>query len=142
MGTWAKSYEPAVAQAAASDDDVRESVFRYLMANNKSVQRKKAHAYFLAIEGGADPSDEFMTRFSRSATPVKKVSACTVSAQKPLGVVDNQTGLPGLVLRVDSIKRVGDTSAEVQASYFEGGDSGPSVVYALTFKNGHWAVAE
>lgn len=142
MDTWAKAYEPSAAQTAASDDDIRESVFRYLIANNRSEQGVKVHAYYLAVEGGADPTGEFLARFSRGATPVKKLSDCNATAQKPLGVVDKQTGLPGLVLRVDTIKRSGDAAAEVTGGYFEGGDTGPAGVYQLEFKNGRWAVSE
>lgn len=137
---WAKPYVPPAAQSAGSDDDIRESVFRYQMAHNASYQKEKAHAYFLAMEDGKDPSAEFLARFSRNATPVKGQSDCNSSSQTPIGVFDEQSGLPGLLLRIDSLNRIGADEAEVEGGCFEGGRSASGSTYRLKFKNGRWTV--
>ncbi|NUM56466.1 MAG: hypothetical protein HUU46_22750 [Candidatus Hydrogenedentes bacterium] len=142
MDTWAKPYRPAPAQMAASDDDIRESVFRYEMVHNESTQGRKAHAYYLSVEGGQDPSDALIQKFVNSQTPVKKQSAALVTSQTPLGVHDKQTGLPGLVLTVDSIKRDGDVEAVVTGGYVEGGQSAANKTYKMRFRHGHWVVID
>ncbi len=139
MDTWAKSYVPPNNQSVDSDDDIRESVFRYQVHHNASYQKDKAHAYFLSV-AGSDPSGEFMTRFARNEPPVKKLSACEASSQIPIGVHDKQSGLPGIVLQIDALNRIGDKEAEVTGGYFEGGPSAPGNVYHVKFKNGAWVV--
>lgn len=142
MNTWAKAYEPPADQMAASDDDVRESVFLYEIAHNESVQKGKAHAYYLSVEGGQDPSDALIAKFVNSQTPVKKQSAANVTPNTPLGVVDKVTGLPGLMLTIDSMDRIGGVEAEVRGGYVEGGQSAANRQYKLRFRHGHWVVID
>lgn len=142
LDTWAKPHVPAAAQSAESDDDIRETVFRYRMAHNESYQAEKAHAYYLAVEGGLDPSDEFMKRFSRSATPVRKKSASTTGPGIPLAVSNNESGLPGLIFTFDSLERTGATQADVVSGYFEGERGSTGITNRLEFKNGRWVVLE
>ena len=142
LDTWAKAYEPPAAQMAASDDDIRDSVFRFQMVNSASKQGKKVHAYYLSVEGGQDPSDEFIRRYANSQTPVKKQSTCSVTSQDPLGVVDKETGLPGIILSIESLTRSGDVEADVTGGFYEGGQSASTNTYHLEFKNAHWAVKD
>ncbi len=142
LNYWAKAYEPPASQAAASDEDIRESVFRYQMTHNKSIQQKKAHAYYLSVEGGQDPSAVLLQRFINSQTPVLNQSAAEITSQAPLGVFNKQTRLPGIVLSVESISRTGDTAADVIGGYVEGGQSAATNVYHLKFRSGHWVVVD
>jgi hypothetical protein len=142
MDTWAKAYEPSATQSANSDDDIRESVFRYQMAHNKSIQREKAHAYYLSLEAWQDPSDEFMTRFARNLVPVKKLSACETSDRTPIGVYHKDTQLPGLVFAIRTLERTGDGEALVSGGYYESGKSGTGGTFHLKFRNGRWVVIE
>ena len=139
LDSWAKSYVPPKNQSADSDDDIRESVFRYQIHHNDSYQKDQAHGFYLAIAGG-DPSDEFMVRFARNETPIQKASACERTSDTPLGVHDKQSGLPGIILEIDALNRIGDKEAEVTGGYFEGGLSASSNVYHVKFKNGAWVV--
>jgi hypothetical protein len=142
LNSWAKAYEPSAAQSADSDDDIRETVFRYQMANNKTIQQNKTHAFYLSLPDWQDPSDAFMTRFARSPIPAKKLSACDTSDEKPLGVHDKETKLPGVVLVIRTLERRGETDALVSGGYFEGGDNMAGSTFELSFRNGRWVVTD
>ncbi|MCC6795175.1 MAG: hypothetical protein IT366_08650 [Candidatus Hydrogenedentes bacterium] len=142
MDYWAKSYVPPKNQTVDSDDDIRESVFRYQMHNNRSVQQQKTHAFFLSLEDWRDPSDEFMDRFARNPIKAKKFSACETANETPLGVHDKETKLPGIVLVLRTLERTGDTEALVSGGYFEGGDNMAGSTFELKFKNGRWTVTK
>ena len=75
-------------------DDIREAVFRWQFDHNAFGMQKKAQAYFLEVgEKGGDQADDFLKRFTDHKPPVRKVSACTASADK--GVLDKKDGREG-----------------------------------------------
>ena len=87
-----------------------------------------------------------MDRFGGHEPPVKRVSECEVSAQPPgsssIHVVDSSTGEPGLVCRVERIRWVSDTEAEVEGGYYAGGRAASGYLYSVVREGDEWVVEE
>jgi hypothetical protein len=121
-------------------DDLREAVFRHLFEHNASGLQRAAQVFCLQVEGKADPSPELLLRFEGNKPPVKKASLCTFSHGSARGAVQDETGAPGLIFRVDSIQRTGPDSAVVEGGYFEAGLSASGNIYELARESGRWIV--
>ena len=124
----------------ADDDDVREAVFRHLFEHNASGLQGAAKVFCLQIEGQADPSPALLRRFEGNEPRVKKASLCTSRNGSGRGRVQDETGAPGLIFRVDSIKRTGPDTAVVEGGYFEAGLSASGNIYELARESGRWVV--
>lgn len=124
---------------AKEEDDIREATFRYQFQHNASGMKQNAKVYFLSLgeEKRTDPSDEFMKRFADHKPSVKKVSSSTGG---PQGIKDKDTGEPGLIFRVQKIKWVDDTTAEVEGGYYEAGLSASGNTYYLKKEKDKWVV--
>ena len=124
----------------ASDDDIREAVFRHLFDHNASGQQRAAKVFCLQIEGKADPSPELLRRFEGNEPRVKKASRCSFSHGPAGGGVQDETGASGLIFRVDSIQHTGPDAAVVEGGYFEAGLSASGNLYELARESGRWVV--
>jgi len=97
---------------SAYEDDVLEAVFRYQFSHDLSGLQGRARAFFVSVYDG-DPSNRLMDRFEGHEPPVKGVSECEISSKargtSAIHVADSSTGEPGLIYRVERIKRVSDT---------------------------------
>lgn len=125
---------------AADDDDVREAVFRHQFDHNASGLQKNARVYCLQIEGKRDPSPELLRRFEDSEPKVKKASLCSFKRGSERGGVQDDTGAPGLIFRIDTIRRQAPDAAVVEGGYFEAGLSSSGNVYELARVGGRWIV--
>jgi hypothetical protein len=125
---------------AGDDDDIREAVFRHLFEHNASGQQRAAKVFCLQAEEKRDPSPELLRRFEGNEPRVKKASLCTFAHGRGRGGVQDETGAPGLIFRVDSIQRTGPDSAVVEGGYFEAGLSASGNVYELARESGRWVV--
>jgi hypothetical protein len=130
--------EPAGKKQTGAEDDVREAVFRYMFENNASLMQNNAPIIFLGVEGGQDPSPEFLERFAKQWPPVEPRSSASVSAVT--GAVDKKTGKRGLIFRIESLRWVSDSEAEVVGGYYEGGLSASGNVYRVKSEAGKWVV--
>lgn len=120
-------------------DDIREAVFRWQFDHNASGVQKKAQAYFLEVgEKGGDPTEDLLKRFTDHKPPVRKVSACTASADK--GVLDKKTGERGLIFRITRIEWRSDSEVDVIGGYYEAGESGSGNTYTVKKEKGRWKV--
>ena len=117
-------YDNTVSDAQALD--IAEATFRYQFLHNASGQQQKAPAYFLSLFG-KDPDDAFLKRFEGHNPPVQRGSAFAIGK--------------GLRFRVERIKRVSDTKAEVSGGYYEAGLSSSGNTYSVELKEGKWVVA-
>lgn len=125
----------------AQENDIREAVFRYQFRHNASILGQKAAVYCLSIgENGADPSDEFMRRFTGLKQRVRKVSECNIDSYS--GVVEKRTGKRGLLLGARDIKWISGTEVQVAGGYFEDGLSATHNTYTLRKTQGKWRVTD
>jgi hypothetical protein len=132
---WQQQTKPKLTEA--DEDAIREAVFRYQFEHNASGQQQKASAYFLSIgKDYKDPDDAFMARFVKHQPPVKKASQATGQ----LGVIDKETGQPGLKFRVESIKQVDEDKVIVEGGYYESGDSSSGNTYTVERIDHKWSV--
>ncbi len=121
------------------EEDIREAVFRHQFDHNASGQQKSAHAYCLAVgDKDADPSEDFLKRFAHHKPPVRKASACRITASGE--VIDNHTGKRGLLFRVENIRWISDTEVAVDGGYSEGNVSSSDNTYTVRKQNGRWEV--
>lgn len=125
---------------ASEEDDLREAVFRHLFEHNASGLQRAAKVFCLQAEGKRDPSPELLRRFEGNEPRVKRASLCTFVHGRARGGVQDETGAPGLIFRVDSIKRTGPDTAVVEGGYFEAGLSASGNIYELARESGHWVV--
>ena len=121
------------------EDDVREAVFRWQIAQHDSGQQTEPRIFFLQVgEKDGDPTDEFIKRFADIKPPVQKGSDCSVSVST--GALDKKTGKRGLIFRVRSIVWKSDTEAEVKGGYYEGGRSASGNTFTLKKEKDKWKV--
>ncbi len=125
---------------ATDEDDIREAVFRHLFEHNASGQQKAARVFCLQLEGKSDPSPELLRRFDGNEPPVKKASLCTFKRGSAKSGVQDETGAPGLIFRIDTIQHTGPAAAVVTGGYFEAGLSASGNVYELAREGGRWIV--
>lgn len=126
----------------AGDDDVREAVFRHLFDHNASAQQKAARVFCLQVEGEQDPSPELLHRFDGNEPRVKKASLCTIKPGTRGGGVQDETGAPGLIFRIDTIQHTGANTAVVEGGYYEANVSGSGNVYELVKEGNRWTVTK
>jgi hypothetical protein len=134
--------------SAPHADDIREAVFRYLIARCNTSYYKVC---FLSIERrgsgdtaklqteDSDPSDEFLRRFTDLSIPVKRESDCTGGTR---GVFDKKTNAQGLIFNVGKITQHSATSAEIEGGYYAAGLSASGNTYTVEKKNGKWIVTK
>jgi hypothetical protein len=143
------AHDPAV------EDDIREAVLRYQMADwgkgDKAMkeaadQSDKAVAdalnfklLFISING-EDPSDAFMTRFEKFPIPVKKLSQSGTDKKPIYAVVDKTTGERGIIFRVEKIKWLGSNFVEAEGGYVCGGLCASGQTFKVHRKHGAWEV--
>lgn len=122
----------------ADEQDIKEAVFRYQFEHNGSGLQKNAKVYFLSLNQGRDPSDDFMNRFRDHVPPVRKVSQASMSAE---GVIDKRTRERGLLFRITGgVQWLSENEVEVAGGYFESGQSASRSVYNVRRVNDKWAV--
>jgi hypothetical protein len=97
----------------------------------------KVNVFFLQLENGADPSDEFMKRFAGHKPPVKKASACEVDKE---GVRDTVTGERGLLLKITNVRWRSEVESEVEATYSQELEVTSDQIYTLRKWIGKWKV--
>jgi hypothetical protein len=110
-------------------DDVREAALRWAFQNNGTDLRPPAAHCIAGPEGRAsDPTAEFLSRFGDSAVPARPVSACEVlpfdedrSERMRHNIVDRETGGFALYFETGRLAWVGDSVAEIDVQYGQGG---------------------
>jgi hypothetical protein len=123
----------------SEQDQIREVVFRYQFEHNVSGQKQAANSYYLEVEEGADPSPQLLAQFVGHHPPVQPVSASMLEAGTAL-VLDRETGLSGLIFRVDEIRWLGEDAVEVDGGYEEASESGSGNTYHVTRGEEDWQV--
>ncbi len=122
------------------EDETREAVFRYQFANNRAGAKAYETLFFLSVEDGSDPTDDFMERFRNSGHRVRKVSQC---ACLPLdGVRDRETGEAGVILNAWGITWITEDEAEVEGGHYRHGLSSSGNYYRVVREGGRWTVKE
>ncbi len=123
-----------------AEDDIREAVFRYQFKFNVSGWRESASAFFLSLEEGEDPTPEFLHRFADHRPVVRPISASTLEPGTAQ-ILDQSTGLPALVFRIDDIRWLTDDRAEVDGGYYEASESATGNTYRVVKESGRWVVS-
>ncbi|MDP6452019.1 MAG: hypothetical protein QF898_01815 [SAR202 cluster bacterium] len=137
--------DPASASGIASQDDIREAVFRYQFEHFWSFI-PPPEFYFLSIEGRSrysdkDPDDAFMSRFNGHQPKVVKVSQ--VAAEVVMaGVTHKVTGGRGLIFRVTKITWITGSEVMVEGEIYGSGVSRAGHEYRVVLDNGIWTVIE
>lgn len=127
------SARPVKSLTAAELDDIREAVFRYQFEHNASGQQELAKSYFLSVEDGKDPEDEFMKRFTDHLPSVKKFSQAK-------GEFKKDGDLDGLMFHIEAIKQIGPNKVEVSGGYYESGLSASGNTYTVERVKKKWIV--
>jgi hypothetical protein len=124
----------------ADENDIRETVFRYLFERNESAGQSNVDYYFLSFGNRKSPPKEFIDRFREHTPKVLPVSASEVS--KGGGVSHKERGERGLIFRIEGIRWISDDSVEVKCGYYEGGLSDSGNTYQVERRNGKWVVTD
>jgi len=112
-------------------DDIVEAVFRH------QIQKHRADVYFLSLESGDDPTDEFMGRFKGNSL-IKRVSQSTFGSS--YFVMDINSKERGAVLHAGPIKPINDNEVEVYAMISTGRDGSRGYSYHLLHEENQWVV--
>jgi len=104
---------------AGTEDDLREAIFRVLFAEADTRTNWKG-ACFVSLEGGADPSPEFLKRFSDYSRPMKPASEAVAPFQPRRGPRGRTVSEDNLIFRINSIVWLNDYEADARADYNAG----------------------
>lgn len=130
---------PTAKSRSATEDDIREVVFRRLL--KKETPEERRFVGFLAVNGNRSPSAALMARFRSVRPPLKPFSKCTRSPQSNgHWVREKGTGKEGIIFNVDSIKWRGTQAADVHAGSYVGGRWGSGATYEVALKRGQWVM--
>ena len=99
-----------------AEDEIRESVFRYMFEHCATQQHPYAKAFYIAVEKDKDPSDEFLKRFAGHEPAIKKLSQSTYSKDGMGIVVDKETSRGGIQYTVGTLKWVSPEEAQTAAA--------------------------
>lgn len=130
---------PAPPPLPSPGDDVREAAFRYLFQDNASGLKQRARFYCLEVEGGADASPALLARLADVGVRVVPASRCVKDAKD--GVTEQPSGdRPGLVFRIEAIRKVGPGRVDVDAGYYEAGLSASGETLEMVREGQAWKV--
>jgi hypothetical protein len=104
----------------SDEDDIREAVFRFQFTSNFAGAKPFVTLFFLSVEDGRDPTDEFMARFRNPAHRVKKVSQSFMASALD-GVQDRKTEKPGVILQVAKISWMSKDEVSVEGGHYKNG---------------------
>jgi hypothetical protein len=133
--------ENIIESQLSEEDRIHEAIFRYQFENNASGWGKEANVYFLSVGNYEDPSPELLEQFSGHIPVVKPVSASTLEPGTAQ-VLDIETGLPGLIFRVDGIRWLSDNEVEVDGGYDEASESATGNIYRAIKQSDGWEVVD
>ena len=102
--------------ACGGRDALLKSVLAYQFANNRSAVRENAATYFIGLENGKDPSDDFLRRFDGRLPPVEPLSLATIIDHR---VVDSRTSKPALIFQITKVMEPEQDRALIETGYYE-----------------------
>jgi hypothetical protein len=88
---------------------------------------------------GADPSDEFMKRFSDLPRTIRKGSS-EVPDKGPHAPIDKSTGEAGIVFNAENLWWLNQDLAELQGGYYCGGLCAVGITFTVKRENGKWTI--
>jgi phytoene dehydrogenase-like protein len=135
------SSEPKDDTQLSEEDQIRQAVFRYQFEFNASGLGKASNAYYLSVESNHDPSLALLEQFEGHLPQVKPVSASELEAGTAQ-VTERESGLPGLIFRIEEISWLSNRQVEVEGGYEEASESGSVNIYRLEKTGDHWEVIE
>ena len=97
-------------------DALLQAVFNYQFANNRSSIGKDAATYFIGLENGQDPDEDFLRRFEEHLPPVEPLSMAGTAGQR---VVDSRTGNPALIFQIRKVTETETGGTLVETGYYE-----------------------
>lgn len=132
---------PPAADRPAEELDIREATFRYQFARSTFPPKPASYCLTIMVNGmETDPDDMFLARFAANKPPVKKVSDCTRTGAKGVGVIDKKTGESGVIFRTEAIRWISDSEAEVEGGDYAGGLAASGNTYYLRKIQDKWQV--
>ena len=101
---------------AELENDIRESVLRYMFEHEAQQQRAYTKVLFRSVEK-KDPDDKFIARFKEHIPRVKKGSESQITGDIG-GVSDKKTGEGGTLYSLGEIKWINENEVDVFGSYY------------------------
>jgi hypothetical protein len=132
------SPDTPVTEHPSEMDQIHEAIFRHQFESNASALGQSATAYFLRV-GDQDPDPHLLRQFADHHPPVKPVSASNLESGTAQ-VQDSESGLPGLIFWITSIRWLGSDEVELQGGYEEASESAAGSAYHLRKGNTGWEV--
>jgi hypothetical protein len=115
-----------------AEDDIREAVVRYQIANWKLA----AKTYCLSVDKRS-PQKEFLKRFS--PLPVVSASECRQKDDGHIGpIVDRKSGQSSVKFDLANLRLISNSEATVEGGYYCGGRCGAWGVYHIVRTDGRW----
>lgn len=122
---------------AVQEDDIRESIFRYRIA-----QLKGDGPFFLRVDDG-DPSDSFLKRFDDPRWAVKKGSESYFKKEPfPGAYRDRNTDRKATILSVGPINWISSDRVKVLGGRVDGDYNIDAGEYRLRKQDGRWVVVK
>jgi hypothetical protein len=125
MEEWVKNGEKSVDEAK---DEDRQSI----------AKRINSKIFFVSI-AGKDPSDDFINRFHDIPRTIEKASSEEPN-KGPHSPVDKSTHRTGIIFSADTIRWLGEDSAELEGGYYCGGLCAAGITFEVKRENGKWSV--
>lgn len=123
--------------------DALEVAFHYMFYSDLSAAQHETGYYFIAIES-SDPPQGLVSRFIGQEPKVAPKSVaiqdCSESASWTRSLVHRFNSESGTLFEITRIKRVSDTSYEIEWQFNEWCQDSPRYTFYLTQAKGRWKV--
>ncbi len=119
------------------ENDVYKTMFLHMFAHNAPGRGDSAKVYFVSI-GGADPSEQLLTRFKGRRPLVKRQSDCETRDGM---VFDKTNGKRGILFTAAVVRWLSHEEVVVEAEDGTGSLVSSGARYLLKYMNGKWRVS-
>lgn len=123
------------------EDAIREVIFTTLLTQRASTGRRDLNAYYLAVDGAKDPSDDLLKKFAGYPIPVKKSSESFMSQTDGDVILNAVTKEQGILFSISKIDWINEDVVKANADSYTGSLGGNGCLYILKRENGKWKIA-
>jgi len=132
------------------DQNIMEAVFKYQIELFSPFQDTQVICLSLGppldnydLNNNSNPSDSFISRFEGIQPPVEKLTSCFLNREDECFlVVDNDSGVYGIILNIIRIEHISETKAEVVGGYLETCISASGNLFIVVLEDDNWIVVD
>ncbi len=122
------------------DDLIREIVFKKFLELRRSNSDKTSKVYYLSIDGGKDPSESLLKKFTDYQIPIKKASELIITVDDSDPLSDSLAKEKGVLFSVSKLDWKSKNEVRVNAGSYTGNLGSDGCTYTLKREKGKWKI--